>query len=216
MKDKTDRLLEAIEHPGRFTEEEIRAMLEDPEIRGLYAILCKTSDALIATNEPDIDKEWRNFNERSRVNKRRAGGLIRAFFCRSAAAAVLCAVASLAVVAATIGAAYSSGLTKNVRESPETTTLQAETAVSCDPTTDKVADDSEPPTVIFKDASLGSIMAEVAEFYGASAVYRSDKAKELRLYLQWDRMAPLQEVVDQLNYFEQIHITLSDSTLYVE
>ena len=58
MKDRTDRLFEAIEHPDRFSDDEIQEMLNDPCMQELYKQICKTADALTTTEEPDIDREW--------------------------------------------------------------------------------------------------------------------------------------------------------------
>ena len=49
MKDRTDRLFEAIEHPDRFSDDEIQEMLNDPGMQELYKQICKTADALTTT-----------------------------------------------------------------------------------------------------------------------------------------------------------------------
>ena len=108
MKDRTDRIFEAIEHPERFSDDEIQEMLDNPGIQELYKQICKTADALTTTEEPDIDREWEQFVNRQR--KSVAQGLLyslRVFFNRNAAAVLICTVASLAVVAATLGVSYS-------------------------------------------------------------------------------------------------------------
>lgn len=108
MKDKTDLLFEAIENPDRFSDDEIQDMLDDPGVQELYKQISKTADALTTTDEPDIDLEWEQFVNRQKKSVSQ-GFLhsLRVFFNRNAAAVLLCTVASLAVVAATLGVSYS-------------------------------------------------------------------------------------------------------------
>ena len=61
MNDNTDRLLEAIEHPERFSDDELAALLKEPEMRELYDLMSKTSDAVAETPVYDLDKEWDAF-----------------------------------------------------------------------------------------------------------------------------------------------------------
>lgn len=222
MKDKTDRLFEAIENPDRFSDDEIQKMLEDPGVQELYKQICKTADALTTTEDPDVDYEWKQFV--SHQEKAVAKGFLhslRIFFNRNVAAVLLCTVASLAVVAATLGVTYS--LSHQVKVSEVTADVASVPAKSVQETTavkDSVrieeSTPEEPRTVIFKDKSFGEMISEIAYFYGVSVVYKNEKSKELRMYFQWDQTLPLSEIVEQLNNFEQIKISVSDKTITIE
>ena len=59
MNDNTDLLLEAIEHPERFSDDELSKLLQDPDTRELYLILTKTADAIAEPPVIDIDHEWK-------------------------------------------------------------------------------------------------------------------------------------------------------------
>lgn len=61
MKDKTDLLLEAVEHPERFSDEDLASLFADPEIRDLYGMMCKGADAMADIPTTDIDREWEVF-----------------------------------------------------------------------------------------------------------------------------------------------------------
>lgn len=61
MKDDIDRLLDAVEHPERFSDEELEKMFEDSETFEMYRLMGRTAYALTDTPEPDIDKEWQDF-----------------------------------------------------------------------------------------------------------------------------------------------------------
>ena len=223
MKDRTDRIFEAIEHPERFSDDEIQEMLDNPGIQELYKQICKTADALTTTEEPDIDREWEQFVNRQR--KSVAQGLLyslRVFFNRNAAAVLICTVASLAVVAATLGVSYSLSHTA-VNEEAMAADIESATVKSRPegaPSKNTVQVDESTPeelrTVVFKDESFGEMISVIADFYGVSAVYKNEKPKELRMYFQWDQSLPLSEIVEQLNNFEQIRISISDKTITIE
>lgn len=223
MKDRTDRIFEAIEHPDRFSDDEIQEMLDEPGMQELYKQICRTADALTTTEEPDIDREWEQFVNRQR--KSVAQGLLhslRVFFNRNAAAVLLCTVASLAVVAATLGVSYSLSPTA-VNEEAMAADIESATVKSrpeAAPSKDTVQVDESTPEelriVVFKDESFGEMISVIADFYGVSAVYKNEKPKELRMYFQWDQSLPLSEIVEQLNNFKQIRISISDKTITIE
>ena len=73
-----------------------------------------------------------------------------------------------------------------------------------------------PQTIVFKGENLETILADIARYYGASVKFNQDAAKSLQLYFEWNQALPLNEVVEQLNNFEQINITLTDNVLTVK
>lgn len=222
MKDRTDLLFEAIENPDRFSDGEIQEILDDPYMHELYKQICKTADALTTTEEPDIDYEWEQFVNCQK--KSVAYGFLytlRVFFNRNAAAVLLYTIASLAVVAATLGVSYSLCLPVVNREiigniESATDQTMSETASRKDSIHVDESTPEERQTVIFKDESFGKMISEIADFYGVSVVYKNEKSKELRMYFQWDQALLLSETVEQLNNFEHIKINISDNTITIE
>lgn len=221
MKDDIDRLLDAVEHPERFSDEELEKMFEDSEILEMYRLMGRTSYALTETAEPDIDKEWQDFaKERGGSLQRGALRPFTGIFSRNAAAVLICVGVSLAVVAATIGVRYSMGHS----EEPEEITSVAESDLSgfrdvevkADAAKPNSSSDTNPEQVIFKDEPLEKIISEIAAYYEVEVAYKSDSARQLRLYFQWDQSLGLEDVVNQLDSFDQIRIELSDNALTIE
>lgn len=222
MKDKTDRLFEALENPAHFSDDEIRQMLDDEDMRELYGLMSKTTDALTKTEDPDIDAEWERFTARQPHPAKRVGTLphiIRMFTGRKVAA-ILTVGVSIAAVAATVAVTYSLVSLKTEKREQ----IAAETAVTRPRQIAVEAKDSihsqipsgEPLTVIFKNESFGNMISRIAEYYGATVKYSNENAKALHLYFQWDQRQPLNEIVDQLNNFEQIDLKLADDTITVK
>lgn len=222
MKDKTDRLFEVMENPARFSDDEIRQMLDDEEMRELYGLMSKTTDALTETREPDIDAEWERFTARQPHRAKRVGTLPHIFklFAARKVAAILTVGVSIAAVAATVAVTYSLvSLKTEKREQIAAESAVAQPghiAVENKDSIDSQIPAGEPLTVIFKNESFGNIISRIAEYYGATVKYSNENAKALHLYFQWDQRQPLNEIVDQLNNFEQIDLKLADDTITVK
>lgn len=208
MKDNTDRLLEAVDYPDRFSDRELESLLADPTARELYDTMVKTANLLTPTPEPDIDAEWTRFA----ANHRKDTILPRRYFLsRHAAAAVVAVVVTFAVVAATVGITRSlTAPTVAENTAPEpTTAIQKATDIEETPT-------QTPDIKVFKNRTLEEIITVIADYYGATVKFDTEGSKNLRLYFKWDQSEPLNEVVEQLNSFEQIEISLADNVLTVD
>lgn len=219
MKDNIDRLLDALEHPEKYSDAEVEQILADPEAREVYDILRKTADVSAPVPEINIDDEWRRFE--AKQPKRRPVILRWLSFMasRNAAAVVIALVGTLAVVAATIGVTHyfiaDNELAQTEQTEPQKRTNIANANVA--PTGTIPSETTPlPETIVFKGENLERILADIAEYYGATVKFNQDAAKSLKLYFEWNQSLPLNEVVEQLNNFEQIDITLTDKVLTVK
>lgn len=209
--DNIDRLLDAAEHPERYTDAELDSILQDPDAREAYDLMSKTRGALFNPAEPDIDAEWQRFAATRIVSPRCSRFLT---FVSRHAAALIIGAASLTMVAAGIGIGVSPDRddTVAVTEATANDSGSRESATA----TDDTIPANEPQTVIFKENSLSTILESIASYYGATLVSNKPEAKDLRLYFIWDQSKPLDETIDMLNNFEQIDITLKDNTIIVD
>lgn len=219
MKDNIDRLLNALEHPENYSDAEVEQLLADPEAREVYNMLRKTADASAPVPEINLDDEWRRFE--AKQPKGRPNILRRLSFMvsRNAAAVVIALVGTLAVVAATIGVTHYFNANKEMAQI-EQTEPQRQTAIADSNVapTDTIPAETTPlpETIVFKGENLERILADMAEYYGATVKFSQASAKSIQLYFEWEQSLPLNEVVQQLNNFEQINITLIDKVLTVK
>lgn len=219
MKDKIDRLLDALEHPENYTDTEVEQILSDPQAREVYDMMRKTADASAPVPQINLDEEWQRFEAKQTRRKPVILRWLPFMASRNAAAIILALVGTLAVVAATIGVTHYFGTQKDLAQTQQTE--QQEQAVVAN--TDIAPADTIPAevaplpeTILFKGESLETILADIAKYYGASVKFNQDAAKSLQLYFEWNQALPLNEVVEQLNNFEQINITLTDNVLTVK
>jgi hypothetical protein len=70
--------------------------------------------------------------------------------------------------------------------------------------------------VIYNNVELQQIMQYIADGYGVKVVFKNESARTLRFYLQWEADDTLQEIIDKINHFEKVHLTLTDETITIE
>lgn len=219
MKDNIDRLLDALEHPENYSDAEVEQILTDPEAREVYDMLRKTADASAPVSEINLDEEWRRFEAKQPKRRPVIPRWLSFMASRNAAAVIIALVGTLAVVAATIGVTHYFNANKEMAQT-EQAEQQKQTAIADSKVapTDTIPTETTPlpETIVFKGENLGKILADMAGYYGVTVKFNQDAVKSLQLYFEWDQSLPLNEVVEQLNNFEQINITLTDKALTVK
>lgn len=213
--DKYNIVLELIEHPDKYTPEQARQILADPETRQIYNLLCKTESAFKAAEEisdETVEEEWHSFSGkhfRRRFRFPLTGN-------RAASIAII-ALTSLAAVA--IGVALTMNVAERTPNPAENSASQiAAIDVTANDTVTKKPIEGDPAAepVIFEDETLENILKAVGSAYGIETVYRNADAAGLHLYYKFDPSLPLTEIVEQLNTFEQINIRIDGNTLIID
>lgn len=219
MKDNIDRLLDALEHPENYSDAEVEQLLTDPDTREVYDMLHKAADASAPVPEINIDDEWRRFEAKHPKRRPLIFRWLSFVASRNAAAVVIALVGTLAVVAATIGVTHYFIADKELAQTEQTEPQkQTDIANANIAPTDTIPSETTPlpETIVFKGENLERILADMARYYDATVKFNRDAAKSLQLYFEWDQSLPLNEVVEQLNNFEQINIILADKVLTVK
>ena len=216
--DKTDRLLDAMNNPEKYSSAEIEEMLRDAETKEIFDLLDKTKSSLQPIPTPDIDVEWNKFKDHNYYKKKSAVLRLSAFFSRKVAASVTIAIISITVVAAIIGINVSSLNNK------ENVTSEKEVAATKEIITnleDSIKTLSDSPiqsfeTVIFDNEPLDVIMKKIGDFYGYKIEIQNDNVKSLRLYFKWNQASTIQDIVESLNNFEQIHLIIEGGAIKID
>lgn len=210
--DKYELVLDIIEHPDNYSEEQLREILADPEAKNIYSLLCDVDTAVAGSGDPDVDAEWSAFAEKH-LTKRRPWYL---WFGNRAASIAAVALTSILAVAA--GIAVTVAVVDHSRPlAPAEATEQVAATAAVQQPADADADTIAAPTapVLFENATLEAVMQAVGAAYGTDVRFDSRDAAALRLYYRLDPAMPLDEVVSQLNTFEQINISRDGNTLVI-
>lgn len=210
--EQTERILDLIEHPERYSETEITEMLADEEARKLYQTLCETNEAMLfeATPQADIDAQWQRFDEAlARHTQARRNHQLRK---------IAASVAAVVMVSGLTWAAIH--IVRPHRGQTDTPQAMAQTAAAVKPQpadtlpTKPQATHRQPKT--FVNVTLERMLSEMAAHYQAKVEFKRPEARQLRLYYEWDPAQSLRQVADDLNGFNQVGITLHDNTLIIE
>ncbi len=200
---KTDLLFQMMEQPQAYTDQQWQEILSDEECRELYTLMSKTQSAFDAQKEIDdetIDDEWKRLTPSSNRNWLRV-------------AAMYIGVLLISGIAfATVQLMRSHG-NKPAEVEPQPQLVKTRVSdVHKQPADTTVTI----PPVVFDNVTLDSILPQIAQHYGYTVSFRSDKSKPLRLFLKWNPQDSIQKVTEKLNLFEQIHIVLDEQTMIVE
>lgn len=213
--DKYDLVLDIIEHPDNYTPEQLTEILSDPETREIYNLLCTTDSAIEAGNSIDVDAEWHQFTRMHTVRPRRP------FMRFGSRAASIVAIICTSIVAVAAGIAVTITVTDYHKSEPEadSQTADATPYVATVPDTITTSPDSVGAagiTIMFEDEPLEAIMQTIADTYGLTVEFNNPETASLHLYYRLDPALPLDEVISQLNTFDQINIQRNDNTLIID
>ena len=210
--EKIQMLLDMQEHPENYSEQELKTMLKDPEVRELMEATALLKQAMIwenaRKNAVNVDAEWQRFAGQHIADSKPRRGWMK-------------------VAAVFLGVLFVSGITfaaihivrmVNSQKSQTVQTEQPMTAkASTTIPTDTVKTDTIAPKIIrYDEATLQKILTDMGEYYRLRVELRNEDAKTLRLFFQWNQRQEASKVLEQLNTFERIHLVLNDSTIIAE
>lgn len=214
--DKYGIVLDLIEHPDKYTPQQIEILLSDSETRSIYNLLCKTQSSLKSyENDVDVDDEWQSF-EREHIKPR-----LR-FLWHGSRAAIISALILTSVAAIAIGTVIGVSLESTKREysglDKEDTSQTAAPAVRSGSylaaNTDTLQ--SVPAPILFEDETLEAILDTIAALHNLDVKFKTADVARLHLFYKFDSEIPLDETIEQLNSFGQINIKIAGNTLIVD
>ncbi|MBQ9649714.1 MAG: DUF4974 domain-containing protein [Prevotella sp.] len=209
---KTDLLLQMLEHPQAYSADEWQQILLDEECRELYTLMSKTRSAIDAARADEqitdqvIDEEWQRFEAHSSLHTPHTT-------LRKLAASFigLLLVSGIALAAVQIVRNRAGG----DLQSPTQEVLRSNSHQPAVPADTLTADTNIKQTVTFDDVLFDQMLSEIADYYHSEAVFQNEEARQLRFYFVWYQDQPLDKVVETLNHFESVNIVMDDKKLIV-
>ena len=216
--DKIDRFLDAIEYPEHYTPSEIEAMLQDPEIKEMFDLLDKTKSSLQTLQTPDIEAEWKRFEKNHPTSKVTHRFWLAGIMSRNIAATIAIAIVSFTAVATIVSIGINQLNQRQEVSSPaDVKTEYVEVIAKPDSVRSVEPDKDKTPEIrVFDNEPLKTIVGKIAEYYGYKVEFDNEASKSLRLYFRWNQENTVEEVVERLNNFEQIHIVIKDKTIKID
>ena len=203
---KTDLLLQMMEQPQHYTEEEWQEILADEECRELYTLMSKTQSAIDAARadkevtDDMIDAEWQ------RLSPVQSSFQLRKF------AAMFVGILMLSGIAY---AAIHFVSHYNEPKKQNTEVIQNSQPSTSSPQLAEPDTIATPQPNLYDNVPLGEIFKELSGYYNVKVVYQNEDAPRLRLFYQWKPEYTLEKVVEILNNFECIQIQTENDTLFI-
>ena len=256
--DKFEKILDIIDHQEKYSDEEIRKILQDEECRKLYQTMMEVDSALLQQNlntqasishspddalssnsslgnsSPNIDEEWEKFCQEHQLQEEATHPIVQEEshpIAQEAGASH--PITSWRKLAASIaGFVLISGIAfaaihTYIKRSQEPTQVTADThpeVIKSDSAKQVAATDSlthpkpEKPAIhkTFENVAFEKMLSEIASYYDLQVKFENNEDKTLRLYYEWNSHSSIENIVKELNQFENVNIELQQNELIVK
>lgn len=224
--DKFEKILDIIDHQEKYSDEEIREILQDEECRKLYQTMMEVDSALENPSPIiNVDEEWEKFSQEHQLQDEATQN--------AAQEAASHPITSWRKLAASIaGFVLISGIAfaaihTYIKRSQEPTQVTADThpeVIKSDSAKQVAAKDSlahpkpEKPAIhkTFENVAFEQMISEIASYYDLQVKFENNEDKTLRLYYEWDSHLSIENIVKELNQFENVNIELQQNELIVK
>lgn len=163
-------------------------------------------------NVPDTDEQWEQIRSEHSPRKTHTRWKV------AATIIVICLISGLAIAAIHHAINHRRTLSSTQIVSIDTTDNHQTTTVR-----ESVADTLPPAQAVeplapctFEDTPLPVMLEQMARHYDMEVVFQNITARELRIYYEWNPENTINDVVNQLNTFQQFKITIDGKCLTVE
>jgi hypothetical protein len=224
--DKFEKILDIIDHQEKYSDEEIREILQDEECRKLYQTMVEVDSALESPSPIiNVDEEWEKFSQEHQLQEEATQN--------AAQEAASHPITSWRKLAASIaGFVLISGIAfaaihTYIKRSQEPIQVTADThpeVIKSDSAKQVAAKDSlthpkpEKPAIhkTFENVAFEQMISEIASYYDLQVKFENNEDKTLRLYYEWNSHSNIENIVKELNQFENVNIELQQNELIVK
>ena len=224
--DKFEKILDIIDHQEKYSDEEIREILQDEECRKLYQTMMEVDSALENPSPIiNVDEEWEKFSQEHQLQEEATQNAAQ-----EAASHPITSwrkqAASIAGFVLISGIAFAA-IHTYIKRSQEPTQVTADThpeTMKSDSIKQVAEKDSltqpkpEKPAIhkTFENVAFEKMISEIASYYDLQVKFENNEDKTLRLYYEWNSHSSIENIVKELNQFENVNIELQQNELIVK
>ena len=194
-----EELLKMTEHTQDYSDEEIRKMMNDPDMRAYYELMVSAEAGF------SLRKEGHgNHRERSRDSKDHESIPMILRIAAIFIGVLLLSGISFAAYRLMVSGGESQAQKVEMSDSPQQAASPQQVI-------------TEPNAVrTFENTELQQILQELSDYYHVGVEFRNEQSRHIRLYTKWDTTAPLLQMIERLNGFEKVSIRLTDNQIIAE
>ena len=246
--DKFEKILDIIDHQEKYSDEEIREILQDEECRKLYQTMMEVDSALLQqslntqssiSHSPDdalssdsslgnsssnIDEEWKKFSQKHQLQEEATHPIVQEKSHPITSWRKLAASIAGFVLISGIAFAAIHTFIKRSQESTQVTADTHQETMKSDSVKQVAEKDSlahpkpEKPAIhkTFENVAFEKMISEIASYYDLQVTFENSEDKTLRLYYEWNSHSSIENIVKELNQFENVNIELQQNELIVK
>ena len=204
------QLLEMLDNPDAYTEQEIQDIINrDEETRETYHLIVEakySSRHRQYQKSVDVDAAWQRFNQKLQPKQ-------QGFSWMKIAASFIgvLLVSGIAFAAIHIVRQYQK------QESPQTEITENVTNPATTAPADTLTSDTiTVQPVIYDNIPLEKMLPEIAAHYNVEVIFANEEVRGLRFRFVWNPQQGIDNVICDLNQFERLTITRKDNQITVE
>lgn len=212
------QLLEMLDHPKAYTEQEIHDIINrDEDTRETYRLMveAKRSSRNRRNEAPvNVDDAWQRFNQRLQPKQQGHGWMkmVASFIGVLLVSGI--AFAAIHIVRHYVGQDMPTPPQETQMVEPHQQIIPDDTVKV--ETTDTIAPKATMEPIVFDNVPLEEMLPEIAAHYDATVTFANDKARQLRFRFVWNPQQDIDQVVNDLNQFESLTVTLKNNQITVE
>lgn len=209
------QLLEMLDNPDAYTEQEIQDIINrDEDTRETYRLMvaAKRSSRLRQADKPiDVDAAWQKIAEQLPTPVGAGLGAGSVIYKIAASFIGIMLVSGITFAAIQI-VRYAQQHTPKTEEVINTT----KPAITTSSDTLPIDTTAVSQPVIYDNIPVEKMLSEIAAHYDAKVTFVNDEARGLRFRFVWNPQKGIGQVVSDLNQFERLTVTLKDDVITVE
>lgn len=224
--DKFEKILDIIDHQEKYSDEEIREILQDEECRKLYQTMMEVDSAL-ENSSPiiNVDEEWEKFSQEHQLQEEATQNAAQKAASHPITSwrKLAASIAGFVLISGIAFAAIHTYIKRSQEPTQVTADAHPETMKS-DSVKLVAEKDSlthpkpEKPAIhkTFENVAFEKMISEIASYYDLQVKFENNEDKTLRLYYEWNSHSSIENIVKELNQFENVNIELQQNELIVK
>lgn len=215
--EKIHQLLEMLDNPDAYTEQEIRGIINhDKDTREVYRLMveAKRSSRHRQDNKPvDVNAAWKRFVENEEFATAQPTRQSYSVFRKIAASFIgMLLISGIAFAAIQIVNNIVGGDIKSPTHETRISNPRQEIV-----TADTLANDTVTvQPVIYDNIPLEKMLPEIAAYYDTEVIFANDEVRQLRFRFVWNPQQSIEQVIRDLNQFERLNVTLKDNQITIQ
>lgn len=208
--EKRRMLLDMQEHPERYTDEQMKALLADEDVERFFNDMAMVRMAMTKSQKKqvNVDEAWQHFSRKHRHRNR-----------MKVAAAIIGGIFFSGIAVAVVSYGGFIGHSSDEKTAPtevNTVTVQNVTQSKSEINAQEEVDSLDTTPITFDNVELKNILAKMGSFYHVRVEYKNAEVGSIRLYYNWDRKKTLEENIKLMNAFERFHLNYAGGIIEVE